>query len=141
MFLSKLKYFLNLDKTEPITRYRKKQFPLSEKIYCLLPIIDKDMQTCYLCSISIPFDISSSVITYRQRQLYLHFTKSKSPFLSILHFYEILEGLEVITHPRYRGGVIFSQQFVSVCLYVCECVSVYVCPALLVNKISAERIN
>ena len=57
-----------------------------------------------------------------------------------------------------RGGVIFSLQFVSVCVCVCACVyvcvsvsvsvsvslsvSVYlsVCPALL-NKISAKRMN
>ena len=39
------------------------------------------------------------------------------------------------TPPRNRGGVIFSLQFVSVCV----CLSV--CPALLVNKIPAERMH
>ena len=39
------------------------------------------------------------------------------------------------TPPRNRGGGIFSLQFV--CVSVC----VSVCPALLVNKIPAERMN
>ena len=51
------------------------------------------------------------------------------------------------TPPRNRGGVIFSLQFVcvSVCLCVCVCVCLSVClsvcPALLVNKIAAERMH
>ena len=41
----------------------------------------------------------------------------------------------VFTPPRNRGGVIFSLQFV--CVSVC----LSVCPALLVNKIPAERMH
>ena len=43
------------------------------------------------------------------------------------------------TPPRNRGGVIFPLQCVCVC--VCMCMFVCVCPALLVNKIPAERMN
>ena len=42
----------------------------------------------------------------------------------------------VITPPRNRGGVIFSLQFVCVCVCLSVCVS-----GFLVNKISAERMN
>ena len=41
--------------------------------------------------------------------------------------------LKIFTPPQNRGGVIFSLQFV--CVSVC----LSVCPALLVNKIPAER--
>ena len=41
----------------------------------------------------------------------------------------------IVTPPRNRGGVIFSLQFV--CVSVC----LSVCPALLVNKIPAERMH
>ena len=51
---------------------------------------------------------------------------------TFLHLHEIVEGL-------FSGGlgVIFSLQFV----YVCVCLYVCVCPALLVNKIPAEQIH
>ena len=45
----------------------------------------------------------------------------------------------LFTPPRNRGGVIFSLQFV--CVSVCLCVHVCVCPALLLNKIPAERMH
>ena len=41
----------------------------------------------------------------------------------------------IVTPPRNRGGVIFSLQFV--CVSVC----LSVCPAILVNKIPAERMH
>ena len=67
--------------------------------------------------------------------------------------YHVTKGLElqisklIITPPRNRGGVIFLLQFVCVCVCVCMCVCVRlcvcvsVCPALLANKIPAERMH
>ena len=56
-------------------------------------------------------------------------------------------GLSILfTPPQNRGGVIFSLQFVSVCVCVCVCVCLYVCLSVcvsgfLVNKIPAERVH
>ena len=60
-------------------------------------------------------------------------------FLTGLIISIALLQLKLITPPRNRGGVIFSLQFVCVCVCLSVCVSVG--PALLVNKIPAERMH
>ena len=47
----------------------------------------------------------------------------------------------IFTPPRNHGGVIFSQQFVTVCVCVCVCACVCVSVCLSVNKSPAERMH
>ena len=64
------------------------------------------------------------------------------PVESFIAFYGTNQAKKnYITPPRNRGGVIFSLQFVCVSVCVLVCVCVCVCPALLVNKIPAERMH
>ena len=53
--------------------------------------------------------------------------------------YQLFTQKKNFTPPRNRGGIIFSLQFVCVCVCVSVCISV--CPAVLVNKIPAEQMN
>ena len=53
-----------------------------------------------------------------------------------IDIFKIHIGINYISTKSWRGYI-----FTAVCLCVCLCVCVSVCPALLMNKILAERMN